>query len=54
MSEQANAAWHLVRRPDGMLKSGDMEWRESELPPLGEGEVLVRQDLLSLDPTNRT
>jgi NADPH-dependent curcumin reductase CurA len=53
MSEQRNAAWHLVRRPDGLLKSGDMEWRESELAPLGEGEVLVRQDLLSLDPTNR-
>lgn len=53
MSEQVNAAWHLVRRPDGLLKSGDMEWRESKLPGLGEGEVLVRQDLLSLDPTNR-
>jgi NADPH-dependent curcumin reductase CurA len=53
MSERANAAWHLVRRPDGLLKAGDMEWRKSELPPLGEGEVLVRQQLLSLDPTNR-
>jgi NADPH-dependent curcumin reductase CurA len=30
-----------------------MQWRESELPPLGEGEVLVRQELLSLDPINR-
>jgi NADPH-dependent curcumin reductase CurA len=53
MSENVNAAWHLVRRPDGLLKDGDLEWRESELPPLGEGEVLVRQELLSLDPTNR-
>ena len=53
MSERVNAAWHLVRRPDGLLKDGDMEWREAELPPLGEGEVLVRQELLSLDPTNR-
>lgn len=53
MSEPVNAAWHLVRRPDGLLKDGDMEWREAELPPLGEGEVRVRQELLSLDPTNR-
>lgn len=53
MSPRVNAAWHLVRRPDGLLKDGDMEWRESELPPLGEGEVLVSQELLSLDPTNR-
>jgi len=48
-----NAAWHLVRRPAGLLKVGDLEWRELELPALGEGEVLVRQNLLSLDPTNR-
>jgi NADPH-dependent curcumin reductase CurA len=53
MSENVNAAWHLVRRPEGLVKDGDLEWRESELPPLGEGEVLVRQELLSLDPTNR-
>lgn len=53
MSERMNAAWHLVRRPAGLLKVGDLEWRESELPALGEGEVLVRQNLLSLDPTNR-
>jgi NADPH-dependent curcumin reductase CurA len=53
MSENVNAAWHLVRRPEGLVKDGDLELRESELPPLGEGEVLVRQELLSLDPTNR-
>jgi NADPH-dependent curcumin reductase len=53
MSPRVNAAWHLVRRPDGLLKDGDMEWRESKLPPLGTGEVLVSQELLSLDPTNR-
>ncbi len=53
MSERMNAAWHLVRRPAGLLKVGDLEWRELELPALGEGEVLVRQNLLSLDPTNR-
>ena len=53
MSERMNAAWHRVRRPAGLLKVGDLEWRESELPALGEGEVLVRQNLLSLDPTNR-
>lgn len=53
MSGKINAAWHLVRRPDGLLKDGDMEWRESELPALGDAEIRVRQELLSLDPTNR-
>ncbi len=53
MSERVNCAWHLVRRPEGLLKSGDMEWLEIKLPVLGDGEILVRQDLLSLDPTNR-
>lgn len=53
MSENMNAAWHLVRRPEGLLKAGDLEWRESPLPALGDSEIRVRQELLSLDPTNR-
>lgn len=53
MSENINAAWHLVRRPEGLVKSGDLEWRETPLPALGDAEIRVRQELLSLDPTNR-
>ncbi len=53
MSGTMNAAWHLARRPEGLVKDGDLEWRESELPALGDAEIRVRQELLSLDPTNR-
>lgn len=30
-----------------------MEWRESAVPDIAEGEILVRNQILSLDPTNR-
>ncbi len=53
MSGTMNGAWHLVRRPEGLVKDGDLEWRESELPALGDAEIRVRQEFLSLDPTNR-
>jgi NADPH-dependent curcumin reductase CurA len=53
MNDQRNAAWHLVRRPSGLVKDGDLEWRESDVPAIGDGEILVRSQILSLDPTNR-
>jgi len=53
MNDKLNAAWHLVRRPSGLLREGDMEWRESAVPAICEGEILVRTQILSLDPTNR-
>ncbi len=45
--------WVLKRRPVGDVSSGDLEYAEAELPPLGDGEALVRTLYLSLDPTNR-
>jgi NADPH-dependent curcumin reductase CurA len=48
-----NRAWRLRRRPDGALAAGDLELVEEEIGELGEGQALVRNQLLSLDPTNR-
>lgn len=48
-----NRQWVLKRRPEGDLKSGDLELVERPLPAPGPGQVLVRNLYLSLDPTNR-
>lgn len=48
-----NRKWILRSRPDENVAAGDLELVEAELPALGEGELLVRNIYLSLDPTNR-
>jgi NADPH-dependent curcumin reductase CurA len=48
-----NAQWRLVARPEGLFKPEDFRWAEEDTPPLGEDDVLVRTEYLSLDPTNR-
>jgi len=48
-----NRAFRLRQRPVGELAEGDLELVEEELPPLSDGEALVRTLYLSLDPTNR-
>jgi NADPH-dependent curcumin reductase len=48
-----NRAWKLVARPDGLFKPTDFAWAEEPVPDLVDGQVLVRQIHLSLDPTNR-
>ena len=52
-SELVNHAWHIVRRPEGPLKDGDLVWKESPVPAIEDGQVRARVLLLSLDPTNR-
>src|ERR1700684_3887318 len=49
-----NRQWLLARRPDGALKDSDFTFVEAEVPSPGEGEVLVRNLMLSCDPTQRT
>jgi NADPH-dependent curcumin reductase CurA len=46
-------AWKLVARPEGSFKPQDFQWSEDPLPEPGDGQVLVRQIYLSLDPTSR-
>jgi NADPH-dependent curcumin reductase CurA len=46
-------AWHLKSRPSGMPTSDNFEFREVDLPELGEGQVRVRNLWLSVDPYMR-
>jgi hypothetical protein len=48
-----NRQWRLAARPAGLMKDSDFSWREEPVAELGEGQVLVRNLYLSLDPTNR-
>ena len=49
----AMAEWRLVRRPVGEPTADDVELVEMSLPPLDEGEALVRNTFLSVDPYMR-
>jgi len=53
MTVKVNRQWRLAARPTGSIQKSDFEWVEQPLLSLKEGEVLVRNILLSLDPTNR-
>lgn len=53
MTTKLNRQWRLVARPVGLVKESDFEWREEPAPTPGEGELLVHNLYLSLDPTNR-
>jgi NADPH-dependent curcumin reductase CurA len=46
-------AWKLVARPEGPFKPQDFAWTEEPLPDVGDGQVLVREIYLSMDPTSR-
>jgi NADPH-dependent curcumin reductase CurA len=48
-----NRQWLLARRPNGAIKDSDFNLVETEAPIPGEGEVLVRNTMLSCDPTQR-
>lgn len=50
---QDNRHWVIARRPVGDLAKGDLEFRRGPVPKAGKGEVVVRNQWLSLDPTNR-
>jgi NADPH-dependent curcumin reductase CurA len=48
-----NRQWLLVRRPQGPIQDSDFNLVETDVAPLGENEVLVRNLVLSCDPTQR-
>ncbi len=53
MGAKVNRQWRLAARPVGLIKESDFEWREEPVPTPGDGEILVRNIYLSLDPANR-
>jgi hypothetical protein len=48
-----NRQWVLKRRPVGDIQAGDLDFVTTPVRDLAEGEILVRNIYLSLDPTNR-
>ncbi|HUF23762.1 MAG TPA: hypothetical protein VMN81_06505 [Vicinamibacterales bacterium] len=54
MEQALNRQWRIARRPEGFASVTDFEWTESSVPRPGPDQALVRNELLSLDPTNRS
>ena len=48
-----NRQWLLARRPQGAIQDADFHFVETDVPALGENEVLLRNLVLSCDPTQR-
>jgi len=46
-------AWHLKSRPTGMPTSDNFELKDLEFPPVGDGQVRIRNHWLSVDPYMR-
>jgi NADPH-dependent curcumin reductase CurA len=53
MSQRMNRQWRLAARPKGRIEESDFQWVEEPVRALSDGEVLVRNIYLSLDPANR-
>ena len=54
MNERVNRRWLLRSRPSAMVEPSNFELEQSAVPEPGEGEFLVRNLYLSLDPAMRT
>jgi hypothetical protein len=50
---RVNHTWRIVERPQGRAAESNFKWAEETTHQLGEGQILVRNVYLSLDPTNR-
>jgi NADPH-dependent curcumin reductase CurA len=50
---RTNRQWLLARRPRGLVSAEDFRWTEGPAPEPGDGEALVRNLVLSCDPTQR-
>jgi hypothetical protein len=53
MNAPANRAWTLIARPVGLPKRSDFEFATAPAPDLAEGQFLVRNHYISLDPAMR-
>lgn len=48
-----NRQFRLAARPAGMVKESDFSYGESPVPEIGDGEVLIKTQYISLDPSMR-
>ena len=48
-----NREVHLVKRPDGLPQESDFKLVESSLPDITDGQVLIKQIYMSVDPAMR-
>jgi NADPH-dependent curcumin reductase CurA len=46
-------AWHLMSRPQGLPSPDNFALKEFDLPPVGDGQLRVRNLWLSVDPYMR-
>jgi NADPH-dependent curcumin reductase len=53
MTTKINRQWCLATRPVGAIAESNFEWKQQLVSTLEEGQILVRNIYLSLDPTNR-
>lgn len=53
MNRAKNRRLLLVRRPDGMIRAEDFRLVDESIPPLAEGQFLVRNHFASIDPAMR-
>ena len=53
MTTKQNRRWLLKSRPQGMVDASNFTWVEEPVPSPADGEVLVRNLMLSVDPTQR-
>ena len=53
MTTKTNRQWRLAARPVGLIKETDFTWGEEAVPELSDGQILVQNKYISLDPTNR-
>ena len=53
MTTTPNRQWRLAARPVGLIKESDFEFHEESVPGLEDGQLVVRNIYLSLDPANR-
>ncbi|MCC6918965.1 MAG: NADP-dependent oxidoreductase [Alphaproteobacteria bacterium] len=53
MADRVNRQWLFKSAPKAAVGPEHFEWREGPAPRPGAGEVLVKTQLLSIDPANR-
>ena len=54
MTKNENRPWLLDIRPTGKLTGEGFRWSETSVPQSSDGQVLVRNLWLSVDPAQRT